>query len=107
MIKEHSNNENLIIALGQVAGYCSKLCKKSKLQWKVVSLLLYRYCFDSFNSFKPLYNEALQIGLIKQQQLDKHYDYDKIMEENLGKMYKSFQKKLNIPDIYKEIIESR
>lgn len=29
------------------------------------------------------------------------------MEENLAKMYKSFQKKLNIPDIYKEIIESK
>lgn len=31
MIKEHTANEHHIIALGEVAGYCSKLCKKSKL----------------------------------------------------------------------------
>ena len=56
-------------ALGEVAGYCSKLMKKSKLNWRTPALLLYRYCYDSYRRQTPFMEEGLSLGLVKREQV--------------------------------------
>jgi hypothetical protein len=64
-LKEYSEYDPLMVGMGEVTGYCSKFCKKSKVDWRMPSLLLYRYCLDLFRSYKPTFEEAERLRLVR------------------------------------------
>lgn len=44
--------------------------------------------------------------MVKKEELDSYRNYDSVMEANLAKMYRSFQKKMTIPEAYRQLMES-
>lgn len=55
ILSQQNKDDPLVTAIGEVVGYCSKGLKKSKVEWRVTSLLLYRYCYDSYRSHTSIY----------------------------------------------------
>jgi hypothetical protein len=70
LLAEQNRADPLLTCIGEVVGYCSKALKKSKVEWRVPSLLLYRYCYDSYRSHTGLYEEGFQVGLFREEQVE-------------------------------------
>ena len=37
--------------VGEVAGYCSQMLKKSKLSWHTAAIFLYKECYQKFKGY--------------------------------------------------------
>ena len=70
--------------------------KKSKLKWRLPSLLLYRYCYDGYRLHTPFYEEGLKVGILKQIEIEKFKGESVILWENMMKVLKATLKKNEI-----------
>ena len=50
--------------VGEVAGYCSQVLKKSKLGWHTAATLLYKECYQKFKAYEPVYEKAAKEKII-------------------------------------------
>lgn len=52
--------------VGEVAGYCAQLLKKSKLNWHTPAILLYKECYQTFKKYEEIHLKAASLGVIDQ-----------------------------------------
>lgn len=105
-MREQAQADPWLTAMGEVVGYCSKFMKKSKVEWRVASLMLYRYCYDSYLNQCRYHDEALKLGLLKADEVQKFRQDNMLLKENMLKILGVASKKVELKSNYKEIIES-
>lgn len=103
---EISRVDPQLTAIGEVVGYCSKAMKKSKLEWRVPSLLLYRYCYDAYRSHTPLYLAGQQAGLVGREEVEKFERDNLVLRDNMLKILRAAAKKTSVPDAYRDMVEA-
>jgi hypothetical protein len=86
---------------------CSKNMKKSKVEWRLPSLLLYRYCYDSYQTYVPYYREALSLGMLPEEEVEKfEMDVSQIKDTMLLKILPVARKKVEISPQIRTLVES-
>jgi hypothetical protein len=103
---EISRVDPQLTAIGEVVGYCSKAMKKSKLEWRVPSLLLYRYCYDAYRSHTPLYMAGQQAGLIGGEEVEKFENDNLVLRDNMLKILRAASKKTTVQETYRAMVEA-
>lgn len=56
---------DLMTPVGEVAGYCSQVLKKSKLGWHTAATLLYKECYQKFKIYEAVYKKAAEENIIE------------------------------------------
>lgn len=68
--------------------------------------MLYRYCYDSYLSQSCFHDEALKLGLLKAEEVEKFKQDNTLLRENMLKILGAASKKVELKPGYREIIES-
>lgn len=78
--------------------------KKSKLRWRLPSLLLYRLCYDGYRLHTPYYEEGLKLSIIKEEDVLKFKGESGMLWENMMKVLKATIKKNEIDAQYQKLV---
>ena len=81
--------------------------RKSKVEWRVPALLLYRYCYDCYRHYTPYYEEGLELKMVTED-LAKVFDdeINSIRDTMLNKILVSTKKKVELGQKYLALIQS-
>lgn len=106
ILLRQAQSDSLLTEIGVVAGYCSKCMKKSKVQWRVAALLFYRYYYDCYKSHTILYDQGLQLGLLKAEDVEKSKKDNDILKETMMKILNVTKSKGDLKEEHRLIVES-
>lgn len=92
--------------VGEVAGYCSQVLKKSKLNWHTPATLLYKECYQKFKSFESIYEKAADERIIENEEKDRYLEDNEVIATNLEKITQMAKKKNKIKPEYEKMVTS-
>ena len=90
--------------VGEVAGYCSQVLKKSKLNWHTPATLLYKECYQKFKSYESIYKKAADEKIIEEVEKDRYLEDNSVIAMNLEKIVQMAKKKNKIKPEYEKIV---